>query len=310
MRIIRYPFIIVAAIMLLALSCTTIANHPPIIMGLKAEPEAVLISSSCQIECIASDEDGEELNYEWSASGGGINGNGARVIWTAPDSEGIYNVVVKVTDGRGGEASDSITIPVRVNHSPTITGLIADADWVSPSGSLQVKCDAEDPDGDELGYEWSTSGGDISGTGAVVNWTAPEGVGLYDIQVVVTDDYGAEDTRSLAISVAPNTPPIIEDLIVTAEHKYFKKQSGDYLIGKERSCQIECLASVAWGGELSYGWSASGGDLSGEGSGVTWTAPNRSGEFTVMVIVSDIAGNMVRKSIVFTVVSCSACTFK
>jgi hypothetical protein len=308
MRIIRCLFIIIVAIMMLAPSCRAMPNHPPIITSLKAEPEVVLLSASCQIECIASDEDGEELSYGWSASRGEIDGEEASVTWSAPDSEGIYSVMVKVTDGRGGEVSDSITIPVRVNHPPTITGLIADADWVSPSSSLQVKCDAEDPDGDELRYEWTASGGDVSGSGAVVNWTAPEGVGLYDIQVVITDVYGEKDTRSLTVSVASYSPPIIEDLIVTAEHKYLKEYSAGYKIGKEKSCDIECIVSDT-SDELFYEWSCDDGEISGEGSVIIWTAPNRAVKVTVTVAVSNAAGDIVSKSVVFQVVDCSACTF-
>jgi len=309
MRIIRYLFIIVAAMMMLVPACKAMPNPPPIITSLKAEPEAILPSAICQIECIASDENGDELSYEWSASKGDINGNGASVTWTAPDSEGIYNVVVKVTDGRGGEVSDSITIPVRVNHPPTITGLIADADWVSPSSGLQVKCDAEDPDGDEISYEWTASGGDVSGSGALVNWTAPGAVGMYDIQVVVTDVYGAEDMLSLTVSVASYSPPIIEALVATAEHKYLKEYFSGYKIGKEKSCVIECIVSNT-SSELLYEWSCDDGQISGEGSMITWTAPNTSGDVTVAVTVSNAAGDIVGRSIVFQVVRCSTCTFR
>jgi len=300
--------IMAAAIMLLALSCTTITNHSPIVISLEAEPKSILASESCQIACIASDEDGDELSYEWSDSNGDIEGNGASITWTAPDSEGIYNVVVTVTDGRGGEVSDSTTIPVRVNRPPAITGLTADAAWVAPSGSLQVKCEAEDPDGDEMSYEWTASGGDVSGSGAVANWTAPGIVGTYTITVVVADVYVAEDTRSLTVSVASYSPPIIEALVATAEHKYLKEYFAGYKIGKEKSCVIECIVSDT-SSELFYEWSCEGGEISGEGSMIIWTAPNTSGEFTVAVTVSDAADNMVTKSTFFRVVSCSTCTF-
>ena len=92
---------------------------------------------------------------------------------------------------------DKVTITVRANKPPTITSLIANADWTTPSGSLQVTCTASDPDGDELSYEWTASGGNITGTGAVVNWTAPEAVDIYDITVVVTDGHGEKATRSM-----------------------------------------------------------------------------------------------------------------
>ena len=36
-------------------------NHSPVITGLRVEREIVSPSDSCSIECIASDEDGDEL---------------------------------------------------------------------------------------------------------------------------------------------------------------------------------------------------------------------------------------------------------
>ena len=58
-------------------------------------------------------EDGDELIYEWSASDGSINGDGAAVAWSAPETEGTYSIVVRVVDGNGGEATDSMNISVK-----------------------------------------------------------------------------------------------------------------------------------------------------------------------------------------------------
>jgi len=306
-------FTVLLSIILLVGGCAP-ANQPPGIISLKAKQDVLSPLSSCLIECVASDEDGDELSYEWSAGEGNINGDGATVAWTAPETEGIYNIMVRVTDGNGGEATRSVTITVKDNHPPIIHNLIVDTDWVTPSSSCRIECDAEDPDGDELNYEWSTDGGDISDTGSIVTWTVPEAVGLYTITVVVTDGYGGEATIPLDVSVSLNPPPIIEELIITAEHRYLKEEySGHYLIGRAMSCDIQCIVAGA-SGELSYEWSASGddtdgGEISGEGSMITWTAPDRAGEVTVTVTVSDAAGSMVSKSIVFTVVGCSACAF-
>ncbi len=289
-------------------------NHPPLVTSIEAKQSIVGPLDSCLIECVAWDEDGDELSYEWSAGKGDINGDGATVAWTAPETEGIYNIMVRVTDGNGGEATGSVTIEVKDNHPPTIS-LIADADWVTPSSSCRIECDAEDPDGDELNYEWSTDGGDISGTGSVVIWTAPDTEGLYTITVVVSDGYGGEDTGMLTISVAVLRPPIIKELVVTAkEPKYLDVDSGVYRVLKGKSYDIECVAFDPNGDELSYELLASGdkidgGEISGEGSMITWTAPDGAVEVTVTVTVSDAAGNMVSKSIVFTVETCSACAF-
>jgi len=299
--------IVAAAVLLAILFDTMLVNHRPAITSLEA-PERVIPSGSCQISCNASDRDGDELSYNWSAGGGEINGKGATVTWTAPDSVGSYNVTVTVSDGRGGEVMDYVTITVRANKPPTITSLIADADWTLPSGNIQMTCTASDPDGDELSYEWTTTGGSISGTGAAVNWTAPEEVDAYNITVAVIDGHGDEATRSVILTVALGTPPTIEDLIVTAEgHKYLRESSTagcDYDVWKTKEYDIECTASGT--GELVYDWLCDGGEISGEGSTITWTAPNKTlVEATVTVIVSDVAGNSVAKSIVFHVPSCT-----
>lgn len=301
--------IVVAAVLLVILFDAMLANHRPAITSLEA-PARVLPSGNCQIICNALDRDGDELSYNWSASGGNITGTGASVNWTAPHSADSYNITVMVTDGRGGEVMKQVTIEVRNNRPPTITSLVADAAWTTPSGSIQVTCTAFDADSDELRYEWSTTGGDITGTGMVVSWIAPKEVDIYDITVVVTDGHGSSATYSLSISVATEQPPIIEDLLITAEHCYLKKEDSRYLVGKGQMYDIECIVSDT-SGEVSCNWSCDGGEFSGEGSLITWTAPNPSGsvDVTVTAIVSDIAGNMASKNIILNVVNCSPCTF-
>jgi len=197
------------------------------------------------------------------------------------------------------------------NHWPIITSLEA-PERVYPSGSCQIVCNASDPDGDELSYNWSASGGNISGTGSEVIWTAPEEIGIYDITVVVDDGHDGEDARSVTLNVTLGTPPIIEDLIVTAkEPKYLKETTTGYKVGKTKEYYIECIASDTDGelGELVYEWSCDGGEISGEDSMITWTAPSTACDVTVTIKVFDVAGNMDNESIVFEVVPCSPCEF-
>jgi len=196
--------------------------------------------------------------------------------------------------------------------APIITSLESEPNWIAPLDSLQVTCDAEDPEGDELNYEWSASGGNISGTGASVNWIAPEAVGMYDITVVVTNSQGRKDTESIALFASNGPPPIIEDLIVTAKgHEYLKETTTGYKVAKTYDYDIECIASDTDGelGELVYEWSCDGGEISREGPIITWTAPDMAGDVTVTVKVFDDTGNWGRKSIAFEVVACVSCVF-
>jgi hypothetical protein len=310
-RYIVIAAIVVAVVLLAILFDTLLANHLPAITGLEAEPEGVPSLGSCQIVCNASDSDGDELSYNWSATGGEIDGEGATVTWTAPLFAGSYNITVTVTDRRGGQVASQVTITVRANIPPTITSLVADADWTTPSGTLQVTCTASDLDDDELNYEWTTDGGDISGTGPQVTWIAPEEVGAYNVTVVVKDGYGGEDIGKLPLSVNLGTPPAIEKLCVTPEgHKYLRNSSTpgcDYDVWKTKEYDIECVASGT--GELVYEWSCDDGvisEISEDGYMITWIAPNKTlVEATVTALVSDMDGNSVARSIVFHVPSCT-----
>ncbi len=296
--------VIVALVVLLDMMLT---NREPAIAGLQAR-ERVVPNGRCEITCVASDRDGDALSYNWSASGGDISGAGAAVNWTAPESLGSYNVTVAVTDGRGGEAVEQVTILVRTNRTPGITDLVADASWTLPLGTIQLACTASDPDEDELGYEWTATGGAISGTGAAVDWTAPDQVGLYYIAVVVTDSHGSSDTGTLSLTVAQEEPPIVEELLLTAEHCYLKTTSTGYKVGKDQEYQIECIVSNNHS-VVSYNWSCDGGELFGEGPQIAWTAPNASIDVTITVIVSDASGSITSEDLALDVVSCSPCTF-
>ena len=301
--------IVVAAVVVGVLLDTMLANHKPAIMNLEAEPDRVVPSGTCQIVCNATDSDDDELSYGWSADGGAISGEGAVVTWTAPGAVGSYNVTVMVSDGRGGAVTDYVTVTVKRNNSPTISNLTASAVWTLPSGSLNVTCDASDSDGDELSYEWTASGGNISGTGAAVSWAAPQEVAVYNITVMVRDGHGTSATRTLGITVATEQPPTIDELLVTAEHCYLRSYSWGYKVGKEQIYDIECVVSSP--GELVYEWSSTGGNISGDGSVITWTAPSPSGtiDVTVTAMVSYDGVNKAVKNLLLQVVSCNSCSF-
>lgn len=195
------------------------------------------------------------------------------------------------------------------NRLPIITSLEPDTEWTAPFDSIQLTCTASDPDGDGLGYQWTATGGAIAGTGAVAVWTAPEEVGMYDITVVVDDGNDGEDPASLTLIASNGPPPSIENLVVTPEEpKYLKTTSTGYKVGKTKEYYIGCVASAA-NGELTYEWSSNGGEISGSGSVINWTAPDISGHVTVTAKVFDDIGNWVRKNVVLEVVDCSPCEF-
>ena len=88
------------------------ANHPPKVRAL-CDPCTVAAGRTVTLNADAQDADGDALTYAWSApSGAAATATSKQTTWTAPSVEGPVPITVRVTDGKGGIASDVITITV------------------------------------------------------------------------------------------------------------------------------------------------------------------------------------------------------
>ncbi len=177
-------------------------NNVPVIHGVLSRADRVTPSGSSEVECIASDADGDSLTYTWSATGGSISGTSRVITWVAPYLPGTYTITVSITDSKGGEVTGHLTILVEMdNHPPAVESLTAEPSVVKQAMSTKIECVASDPDGDELSYRWATTRGAISGQGPVIIWTAPNSCGDYVVTVTVADGRGGEATKELTIKV-------------------------------------------------------------------------------------------------------------
>ena len=197
----RYLSLVVLFLSIIFCNCVP-SNSYPVISSLEAEKDSVTPSGSCEVKCIASDPDGDNLTYTWSVTGGVFSGTGPVVTWIAPNVPGSYILTVKVTDDKGGETAKQVAIEViRVNHLPVIESLTAEPLPVKEGKTTTIKCVVHDPDGDELSYSWSTARGSISGQGSTVTWIAPNSCGDYIVAVTVVDGRGGEVSKELEIKV-------------------------------------------------------------------------------------------------------------
>jgi peptidoglycan-associated lipoprotein len=88
------------------------ANRPPVVDA-TCNPCSVEVGRTATVTADAQDPDGDPLTYQWTATSGTITSPTARQTpWTAPNQPGPVPFTVTVNDGRGGTASDTVTIQV------------------------------------------------------------------------------------------------------------------------------------------------------------------------------------------------------
>jgi len=194
------------------------ANNPPSISDISADPETVSPGGASTITVNAEDPDGDTMEFEIEASGGDVVGSGPVWTWIAPEEEGEYLIEVTVSDPTGSSDSASLSITVLeivIPNSPPIIRSFTSSDGsMEVGGLLDLFCEASDPDGDPMDYEYSASIGKIIGSGEDVRFRAPDSAGEATIIVLVSDGKGGSDTADLIIQVV--SPPAPELPIVTS----------------------------------------------------------------------------------------------
>jgi hypothetical protein len=90
----------------------TKGNKPPIISSLEAEYMNVYPGGASDIRCVASDPEGDTVQFKWSCDGGTLTGDGSTITWELPNDYGDYHIMVIAKDGNGGSAEATLTISV------------------------------------------------------------------------------------------------------------------------------------------------------------------------------------------------------
>jgi outer membrane protein OmpA-like peptidoglycan-associated protein len=184
-------------------------NHPPV-AACSVSPSSVYAGSgdSVAVHVKASDPDGDPLTYSYAATGGSAEGTGPEARWNSTGvAVGSYTVTVRVDDGKGGSASCAADIKVeeKPNHPPTAT-LSVERIPILPGERTGVTCNGSDPDNDPLTYGYTTTGGQIVGSGSNVQFDAT-GLkpGSYTVKCTVNDGRGgtAEASGNVEVKEAP-----------------------------------------------------------------------------------------------------------
>lgn len=189
-------------------------NHPPI-AACSVNPTSVYAGSgdTAAVHVNASDPDNDPLTYSYTVSGGTIEGTGPDARWsTAGLGVGTYTVTAKVDDGRGGTASCAADLKVeeKPHHPPTIS-CSPERSSIIAGERTAISSAASSPDNLPLTYNYSATGGQITGSGAKVEFDST-GLqpGSYTVKCGVTDERGDKADASTTVEV--KEPPQIKQL--------------------------------------------------------------------------------------------------
>jgi outer membrane protein OmpA-like peptidoglycan-associated protein/opacity protein-like surface antigen len=147
---------------------------------------------------------------------------------------------------------------------------------------LAIHVNASDPDNDPLTYSYTATGGTIDGTGPDVRFN-PSGlaIGSYTINAKVDDGRGGSATCSVdvAVSKRPNRPPVI-----SCAPERSPITSGERV-------GIKSTASDPDGDPITYSYSTTGGQVSGDGPvGQFDSTGLKAGSYTVTCTADDGQG--------------------
>src|SRR5438067_1564517 len=192
-------------------------NHPPL-AACSVSPASVYAGSgdSVAVHVNASDPDNDPLTYSYTVTGGAVDGTGPEARWNSSGvGVGSYTVNVKVDDGKGGTASCAADIKVeeKPNHPPT-AALSIERSPILPGERTGITCHGSDPDNDPLTYSYTTTGGQIVGSGSNVQFDATNlQPGTYDVKCAVNDGRGGAADASGSVEVKqPPEPPLVKQL--------------------------------------------------------------------------------------------------
>ncbi len=120
-------------------------NHAPVVQSIHAVPSSVPVNGNSILTAIATDEDGDALDYLWEAPSGAFpsGADGSTVTWTAPASPGQVAISVTISDGKS-TASRNVTATVTEDTTTrvSVSGHAFYAGTLVPISGVTVSIDS------------------------------------------------------------------------------------------------------------------------------------------------------------------------
>jgi outer membrane protein OmpA-like peptidoglycan-associated protein len=256
-------------------------NDPPTV-SCSVEKSSILQGETTTVRATGSDPDGDALSYSWDSTGGKVSGTGETAKFDATGAApGKYTVTATVKDKKHSASCSSDITVVKRNGPPTASIVPSTFD-ITQGESVDLRCNATDPDKDPLTYSWTVEGRKLAATSSQITFGSEgRNPGSYSIECSVSDGELSASAKASgtvrAKPLPPNQPPTIEC------------QSGTIELWSGESKELRVRASDPDGGTLTYTWSGTG--VRGSGNTARFNAAGvKAGSYTVNVTVTDDRG--------------------
>jgi hypothetical protein len=191
-----------------------IAPPPPVTYSCSVSPDSVYPGDPATVTGTATNLNPKKTTtYSWIASNGAtVTGNTSTGnIDTANLAPGTYTITGHVSEGqKAGQFADcTATLTVKQFEPPTVS-CSANPSTVAPGGTSAITAQGVSPQNRPLTYTYSSSAGEISGTGnsATLN-TSGAPSGAITVTCTVQDDKGQTASATTNVDVeAPAAPPV------------------------------------------------------------------------------------------------------
>ena len=193
-------------------------NTAPVFIS-TAPTESIEVGRTFQYTAFATDGDADILTFDLTLRPEGmtVDGETGTLVWQPTEEQvGSFNVILRVSDGKGGQDLQYIGVDVvPQNNAPVFTSTLPDNANAKVGELFNYQAVALDADGDTLTYSLSDnapSGISIDSSTGLLEWTAPQSLldSTVEFEIEVTDDRGgiAVQEINLKVNPAPVLPPL------------------------------------------------------------------------------------------------------
>jgi hypothetical protein len=197
-------------------------NKGPVVTGITATRGRLDVGETTTLTVIASDVDGDNLTYSWTADCDGsftpVTGSTADFIPGALPAGACNNcrLTVTVDDGHGATNTGTLAICIAASnvtrYPPEIIRGYQSTRTAQPGETVTFEIEARDPQNSTLTYSWTTTAGTLgtatnpAPTASRIVWTAPACVPNGEpafITPQVTNAYGLSATTTFRVTGLP-----------------------------------------------------------------------------------------------------------